>query len=116
MPAPRQPTEVMSNPQALLAHSEEARASPFVAKNIPQARLAKEGQTLLPAPVTPPQAPRPHVVFSHVLQSVDFQPREGGGRFLRNDGPLKLLQSFTTRVLQSEDFQPREGGGAVPEK
>ena len=44
-----------------------------------------------------------------VLQSEDFQPREGGGRSLGNGGPLKLLQSFTTLVLQSEDFELRGG-------
>ena len=32
-------------------------------------------------------------------------------RGLGNDGPLKLLQSFTTRLLQSEHFRLREGGG-----
>ena len=31
------------------------------------------------------------------VQSEHFQPREGGGRFLGNDGPWNLLQSFTTR-------------------
>ena len=52
-----------------------------------------------------------HSFITLVLQSEDFQPREGWERFLVNDGPLKLLQSFSIRVLQNEDFQPREGGG-----
>ena len=35
----------------------------------------------------------------------------GGRRFLGNDDPLKLLQSFTNRLLQNEHFRLREGRG-----